>query len=109
METISIIAAIVIVALFAIPTFALAIYVRGYVAMHLWQWFITDQFGVPAITIAHAIGIILTIRMATHTHVREEEDKRTTARKITEAIIVIVIAPFFTLLTGYIIRFHYMP
>lgn len=36
-----------------------ALLVYGYVLFHLWAWFIVPQFGLPALSLASAIGVSL--------------------------------------------------
>ena len=36
-----------------------ALLVYGYVLSHLWVWFIVPQFGLPALSLASAVGVSL--------------------------------------------------
>ena len=44
-----------------ILTFGAVLLVRAYVLVSLWQWFITEQFGVRPIGYLLAIGLSMTI------------------------------------------------
>jgi hypothetical protein len=53
--------------------------VRGFVLSYLWQWFVVP-FGLPSITVAHAIGISLIVSFLTY------EGAKTESNDIGEAI-----------------------
>ena len=50
---------------------------EGFVLMKLWGWFIVPTFGLPALTIAVAIGLALTVSFLTH-QMRAKTDESST-------------------------------
>lgn len=67
---------------------ALSAWLRGYVLCVLWGWFIVDTFGLPALTIPQAIGLVLIIIFLTHHDVRTDYKDGAVAK-----IVALVVAP----------------
>jgi len=56
----------------------------GFVTAELWGWFVVP-LGVPAIGIAHALGLRLVVHVATFTYA---EDKRGQGERLANAIVL---------------------
>jgi hypothetical protein len=68
----------------------------GYVFSVLWGWFIVSTFGLPAIGIAVALGIILVARYATMVPRKLKEEDAIQG--------VMWFKPLFALLVGFILK-----
>lgn len=55
-------AALIFVLLLTIASVSVGAMVAGYVLHVLWGWFVAPLFGVPVITIAQALGLMLVVR-----------------------------------------------
>ncbi|MDP3696508.1 MAG: hypothetical protein Q8R55_00575 [Candidatus Taylorbacteria bacterium] len=77
---------------------------RGYVLSVLWRWFMVPTLGLPALSVAQAIGIALVVGMLTHQsqHYPEDKDEKTSKKvvRITEPFLT----PFAVLLIGWVVR-----
>lgn len=84
--------------------------VRGLVVSKLWAWFVVPTFrGAPHLSIAAAIGIgmivtFLTFQRPGRTREKSPEDKSELAGEMLAAVSVALVAPFVTLLIGYIVK-----
>lgn len=75
---------------------------RGYVLSILWGWFMVPTLGLPQLSVVQAIGIAIVVSFLTHQVNDYEEKERTGGEKITRAVAMAVLIPFFALLFGYI-------
>lgn len=74
------------------------------VTTKLWAWFVVPTFGVAQISFVAAMGLMLLVRVCTHqTHINTNKDERSTLEKVSH-MVGLLIAPWFTLLFGYIIH-----
>ena len=96
------IALIGICAIFAVV--ALGMVWRGYVFSILWGWFAVPLFGLPALSIATAIGLSLLIGFATYQHIREPKDERSTAQTVGYIAGTSFLYPLFVLGLGWIAK-----
>lgn len=71
---------------------------RGWALSILWGWFAMPVFGLPALGIAQAMGVALTIGILTHQYV-PNKDKETW-----QPFATMLCAPFLGLLIGWIIK-----
>lgn len=87
---------------FAIGIVTLIAVLRGFVTSYLWYWFLVP-FGLPAITVSHAIGLALLVGMFTQAQ-KSDTDKM----DLDDALKVLfthgILAPLFVLLVGYIVH-----
>lgn len=77
---------------------------RGYVLSVLWRWFMVPILGLPALSVPQAIGIALVVGMLTHQshHYPENKNEKTSTKVVW--VLEPFIAPFATLLVGWIVR-----
>jgi len=70
--------AILLVVLFvlAVAVASLGIVWRGWVMTKLWAWFVVPVFGLPALGLAAAIGLSLTIGFFTYQYSDTVQEKR---------------------------------
>lgn len=52
----------------------LAVTWKGYVLAKLWGWFIVDKFGLPALTVAQAIGLAIVVGMFTYIKTDDKDE-----------------------------------
>src|SRR3989344_254836 len=78
---------------------------RGYVLSVLWRWFMVPTLGLPALSVAQAIGIALVVGMLTHQsqHYYPEDKDEKTSNKVVR-IIEPFLTPFVILLIGWVVR-----
>lgn len=84
--------------------YALILFLYGVVLKALWGWYMTPTFGLPAISLAQAIGIILIISLLTTSQYTGQDDMDVEAH-IHEAIYMIAY-PLLILLFGWIVHFY---
>jgi hypothetical protein len=78
---------------------------RGYVFSILWDWFAVPAFGLPALSLAMAIGIALLVNYATYRRVTVPTDpSKTEADKITDVLAHIITYPLIVLGMGWIVK-----
>lgn len=70
---------------------------KGYVLTILWKWFISPIFGLPALSIPVALGVVLVAQMLTYNYVKGEEKEQV------ELIIFWLVFPAVTLVYGWIL------
>jgi len=90
-------------ALFVLIFLALAVYAvvaSGFVISILWGWFVVPLFGLPALSIPHAIGITLIISMA---RAPQHQDKGS-GESFSTKLSALFIAPWMALLIGWITK-----
>jgi hypothetical protein len=88
-----------VVALVAGGLFALAAILQGVVLSVLWGWFVVP-LGLPALGIAHAIGIALVVRFLTHRHTSKKTDDESPIRRELFGLFVL---PPLALVAGWVI------
>lgn len=76
---------------------------RGYVLHVLWGWFMVPIFGLPALSVAGAIGVALIISFTTYQFVYSRDD-RSEAVKAGSAIGITIIYPALVLAIGFIVK-----
>ena len=85
------------------PVLAIVLYLLNrWILSLLWKWFMVTTFGLNPLTIAQAVGVSIIVGFLT----RESGDYKKEERVGLQIIIPIFgvfIAPFLTLLTGYIV------
>jgi hypothetical protein len=77
---------------------------RGYVFSILWGWFAVPLFGLPALSVATAIGLSLLIGFATYQHIREPKDERSTSQQVGRIVGTSFLYPLFVLGLGWIVK-----
>ena len=70
--------------------------VQGFVLSMLWEWFITEWFGIWTITIPEAMGIALIVNLLTSNLSHDDPD----IRNLGDSLIVVFLVPLFLLLLG---------
>lgn len=89
---------------FVVFSFLSAVW-NGYVLSVLWAWFIISLFpSAPALGIASAIGISVTIGFLTQKDIPESDDKKSTTERIITAFLYGFMRPLFALIAGAIVR-----
>src|ERR1043166_870563 len=71
---------------------------RGGVLSILWAWFAVPIFGLPAIGIAQALGISITISLLTHQYVPPKDKDNWTP------VVTAFLTPLFALRIGWIVK-----
>jgi len=80
---------------------ALAVVINGYVLSILWVWFLVP-FGLPAISVAHSIGVAMVTSWLTYQHrASTQEDKEQALQGLG---VVLIIRPLAALGIGYIVK-----
>lgn len=74
----------------------------GYVLSILWAWFITSTFGLPALTIPVAMGIMVVVSYLTKQANFANEDKEDYTKRMN---ILAIVKPLGALAVGYVIKF----
>jgi len=86
------------VVLFGIVIFIIGVVLNGFALAVLWDWFVSDVFGVKNLSVPEALGIALLVGFLTHSYA---EDKRDIADKlasiIARPIIVVLIGAIYQL------------
>lgn len=72
---------------------------RGFILSILWGWFVVPAFGLPALSIAFAIGVALIVGHLSHEANVKRDDKKGFGAVVAGAFI----GPAFTLLIGWIV------
>lgn len=93
---------LIIAVLIVTPVMIYGIFANGFVATRLWAWFVVPVFHAPPLSILYAAGIMLLVRLFIHDlsgPKPPEENENKWLR-----ILVVILAPWFFLLTGYLIH-----
>jgi hypothetical protein len=90
--------------------FVVTVVIRGFVFSVLWGWFIAEAFSLPAIGIAHSIGLAMMFTFLSYQYdAKKKNDKdEKLSGSLTTLLVFSVVAPFFVLLCGWIIH-GFMP
>ena len=89
-----------VVVFLVLAIFTLMAIIRGFVLSYLWGWFVVP-FGLPELSIPHAIGISLIIGFLTH-QIRKEDEKKQ-PDEVIGSIGTAIIATGFAFLVGWIV------
>lgn len=73
----------------------------GFVLSILWGWFIASTFGLPALTIPLAMGIMLVIGYATKQVDFNNQDREDYQKRVN---VVMIVKPLAALAVGYVIK-----
>lgn len=76
---------------------------RGYSLSVLWSWFMVPIFGLPALSIASAIGVALVVGFITHQPDTTKDDE-SFADKTVKAVVFAVLYPPLMLGIGWIVK-----
>ncbi len=76
--------------------------INGWALSALWGWFVVPIFNLPSLTIIQAIGIGLILSYITNKS-PSQEDNRKTSEKIIDGIARSIMAPIFSVGTGWVI------
>lgn len=80
---------------------AVSVIINGYVLSILWAWFLVS-LGLPALSVAHAIGVGMCVTWLTYTHkTSTEEDK---SKALEGLFTVMILRPLIFLGIGYIVK-----
>ncbi len=83
---------------------AYSVFAYGYVAVKLWAWFIIPFFGVKALTLLQAAGIMLLVRHFTYVPKTDKTETDDDSIVVWSKAIIAFALPWLTLLLGYIIH-----
>ena len=73
----------------------------GYVLSILWAWFITSTFGLPALTIPVAMGIMVVVSYLTKQADFNNQDREDYQKRVN---VVMIVKPLVALVVGYVIK-----
>ena len=77
----------------------------GYALSTMWGWFVASTFGLPALSIPAAIGIMYTVKFATLTKTKNDFlAKRIEGRDAEHLFVSGYVLPTFVLLSGLIVK-----
>lgn len=80
----------------------------AFVGVRLWAWFVVPVFGLPLLTLPQAYGLSLLCHFWTWQHFSSKcKDERTWKEHLGEAI-GLLIAPWFTLLVGWVCKAYFL-
>jgi hypothetical protein len=102
-----------VIGLIALAVFGMLVYMAaawGFVIAKMWTWFLTSQFGLQAITFHQglALGIMLTLfTMKVTVPANELFDQDLSKKYKWNKFTYYVIAPWCTLLIGYILKLSF--
>ena len=78
---------------------------NGWTLSVLWGWFVAPLFGIPNISIAAAIGLVLTIQLLIRVDYDEDRYKDKTVAELSDVVIgKALIGPFVTIGLGWIVK-----
>jgi hypothetical protein len=77
---------------------------NGYVLTILWGWFIAPTFGLPALSLATAIGLALVVSYLTHQYLPKCAEEGDTWDKLGRAFWHMLMRPAFSLLIGWVVK-----
>lgn len=80
---------------------ALSVIINGYVLSILWVWFLVP-LGLPAISIAHSIGIAMVSSWLTYQHQTSKQEGKEKA--LENLAIIFVVRPLAVLGVGYLVK-----
>lgn len=76
---------------------------RGYALSVMWKWFAVP-LGVPAIGVAHAIGLAAIVAMMAKSYEDNAENERSGNEKLARAWAIGLLGPLFALIFGWIVK-----
>ncbi len=65
-----------------------AFFINGYTLSVLWSWFIVSKFGLPALTIAEALGLALVVSYFTFNHAKHEWNDNSDEEKVFRLVLM---------------------
>lgn len=77
---------------------------RGFVLTLLWAWFAQPVFGLPALGLAQAIGVSLTIGFLTHEYADCAAKEGTALERAARPLVQMILGPLFALLIGWVVK-----
>lgn len=90
--------------MFALALPILGIPYKGWVFSVLWGWFVVGTFGLPALSIAQAIGLAMVTAMLTSHHSANSDAKeRTRLELVLTSFAYTFVTPTFTLITAFVV------
>lgn len=89
-----------IIALLMIP---LTVALNGWALSILWSWFVVPIFGLPALSLASALGLSIVVSFMTHQDVDCEQPDRSMSATWSRVVAITVGRPLLALLMGWII------
>ncbi len=96
----SLAAILAIVGIMAVMIAILSIW-RGFVLVKLWTWFVVPTFGLPALTMAPAIGFSLLVGFLVYQYSAADSAAETNNKNVA---FVGVIYPLIVLVIGYVVH-----
>jgi len=80
---------------------AITLVITGLVVKVLWGWFVVTAFGLTAITLSQALGVVLLVSILTHQYVPK---KGATIEVLTEVWVDNTVYPIVLFILGWIIH-----
>lgn len=87
-----------------IPMTIYNIFAYGFVAIHLWQWFVVPTFHLAPLSILQASGLIILIKLVVYQHYSSCNNKDEDWKQKIAVAIGLSLMPWFTLFIGYCIH-----
>lgn len=87
-----------------IPLTIYTVFVHGFVAAKIWQWYVVPAFGVAPITWIVGGALMLLVRLFTYTIQTDKKSELTTKEKIMNFVATLLV-PWYTLLIAW--AFHF--
>jgi hypothetical protein len=78
---------------------------QGYVLAILWNWFITPFFGIAALTVPLAVGILFTFRFCIALWAINQNREEDQTKAVWKPVVTAIIAPAVYLFLGWITTF----
>jgi len=80
---------------------------KGYVLTVLWGWFVVPTFGLPALSLAPAIGMSMVVSFLTHQSDATKEQEGSSSERLAKAVAHALLVPALVLGIGAVVR-HFM-
>jgi hypothetical protein len=90
-----------------IATLTMSTIINGLTFAQLWEWFVSEKFGLPTLSAAEGIGLIATISFATYQFRSERESNLkgvSYVERLAEAFFNVLLRCGFALLIGAIVH-----
>jgi len=86
------------------PLIFLSVLWKAQVLLMMWRWFIVEKFGLPAIGIPVAFGIILIIRMLFHDADEVANKDDSMLERLWTAVVIMYVPPTIILGVGWLVH-----
>lgn len=94
----------VFVGVLVFPVLALLTMFRGWVVSVLWQWFVSDTFGLASLNSMQAIGLVALMQLVTHQRIDCKKEERKPGVELVATILYSIFGSLFILGFCWIIK-----